>query len=142
MGQTLLARYFCVFQTQPQAPWVAPAAHLLPALPSAPPPKQRCPTCFQKLLPRLARAGLPGVWGPRSGAVSAELRLSWAGGKVSREVRAPSYKLHRCSQDAGGVPFLFCQTEAVAEAHPVLGGPDPQTHLKARPCPVPPTTTL
>ena len=37
---------------------------------------------------------------------------------------------------------MSCQTEAVAEAHPVLGGPNPQTHLRAKPCPVPPTTTL
>lgn len=101
-----------------------------------------------------------GYMGLAQGAVNAELRLSWAhrrdqkargtgsrwgaaGRKANREVRAPNYKPRRYSQSPRACPLpASCQTEAMTEAHPVLGRPNSQLHLRVGTCPVPLTIIL
>ena len=114
-----------------------------------PTPKLRCPLASGSSSHAGPSKSRP-PWGPKATG-KAELRLSGTPGKgpegkrhrmlvergwreVNREVGTLSYKLHSCWQDSRGCPLPGSrQAEALAEAHPVLGGLNPQLHLKVSP---------
>ena len=120
-GQALLAQQFWVLQTQPRAPRVALAAHLLPLSPAPhlpnedtlPASRSSSHACLERAsLGPVALAqgqlvlgsGSPRLAGRYQKAGGSGPRGAGAGSKESREVRTPSYTLHRCSQDSQASP--------------------------------------